>query len=74
MVEGRIVSIGSRATGEGEHPVLLVQLPDGARHQVVTLRTDIRECRPGSRIALQQAGRYLKVGLMGCRLPTDRRL
>ena len=65
-VQAELVRFGSRATDEGDKPVLFVRLADGTVGQVPASRSDARLCRVGQRVQLMRRGSLLTLQPGGC--------
>lgn len=65
-VEAELVRFGSRATDDGDKPLLLVRLADGTVRQVPARRSDVRLCRVGQTIQLMRRGPLLTFQPGGC--------
>ena len=65
-VEAQLIRFGSRATDEGDKPLLLVRLADGTVRQVLARRSDVRLCRVGQTIQLMKRGSSLTLQPGGC--------
>ncbi len=64
--EGQVVRFGSRATDEGDRPLIIVKLRDGTEKQLFIHRAQIQTCRVGARIQLVRKGDWLGVHRRAC--------
>lgn len=65
-LHGTVVRTGVRSDYDGNHPLLIVRLPDGGQQQVLVSSSQQAQCSPGDTVALMQQGLAYRVALEGC--------
>ena len=63
---GVVVGTGMASDYDGNHPILIVRLPDGREVQVPISKGQYQNCSAGRSIALMQQGISYRVALEGC--------
>ena len=65
-ISGVVVRTGMASDYDGNHPIIVVRLPDGRETQIPISKSQVRSCSAGRSIALLQQGAAYRVALKGC--------
>lgn len=63
---GRVIRFGSYADEMGDQPLIIVELSDGTKKQLMIWRPQLQTCRVGDRIRLVRKAGVLRVHTRGC--------
>ncbi len=66
IIDAEVLRFGSYADYDGNHPLVIVRLPNGQTRQLPASPHTLRSCRDGSKVSLVRQAGSLRVAFSGC--------